>query len=93
MESCSITDLSQEDCHKTSYTTEVELIPGKTLSFQEQELVLLRSSLKEKSDQVSNLCMHQKEIFWGPNEYRFKSCSIIYKSHKKKAKRYHFNHS
>ena len=42
---------------------------------------------KKKSDQVSNLCMHHKEIFLvSRHEYRFESCCDIYKSHRKKLK-------
>lgn len=72
MDCCSVGVLLQQDCHKTT---------------QNQELILRRTSLKDKSEQVVKVCMHHKEVFLGPRfELRFKHCCNIYKCHKRNVK-------
>lgn len=76
---CTIGAQLEERCNKTTYTKDIGLISFNDFSESEQELLFLRTQIKE----IKDICYHHQQIYLTRYVGFQKKCADPFNSHKK----------
>lgn len=81
-EQCSIGKISETECHKLSYTKQINLVSVTSLEKSDVSLISLRSGVS--LDKIINVCEHHKCLLLSKFETFQKFCVDPFQLHKKK---------